>query len=222
MFFLKKITFLFVLMAMASAIQAQPDGHKALRQGDKLYDKQNYAEAEKNYDHAVKEAPKNASTHYNKANAVYRQGRYGEAVSAYQLAAAAAKDPIEKSDVLHNLGNAYMQQKQWGEAVKAYEQSLRLHPNQSETKSNLQLAKRKLKQQQQQQQQQKQEQEQEQEQQQQDQQQQQQEEERQKRMSKQQASQLLNNAVGPQDQKNAQKYRENKDEPRRTRSKKDW
>ena len=199
MFFLKKITFLFVLMVLTTAVQAQPDGHKALRQGDKLYDKQDYAEAEKNYDQAVKEAPKNASTHYNKANAVYRQGRYGEAVSAYQLAAAAAKDPIEKSDVLHNLGNAYMQQKQWGEAVKAYEQSLRLHPNQSETKSNLQLAKRKLKQQQQQQ-----------------------EEERQKRMSKQQASQLLNNAVGPQDQKNAQKYRENKDEPRRTRSKKDW
>lgn len=219
MFFSKKITLSAACFVLALSIQAQPDGHKPLRQGDKMYDNQNYSDAEKKYDEAVKEAPKNAVTHYNKANAVYRQGRYGEAVTAYQLAAAAAKDPAEKSDVFHNLGNAHMQQKQWGEAVKAYEQSLRLQPNKSETKTNLQLAKRKLLQQQQQQKEQEQEQQQEQ---QQKKQQQQQEEERQKRMSKQQASQMLNNAVGPQDQKNAQKYRENKADPVRTRSKKDW
>ena len=169
-----------------------------------------------------------------------------------QAVSAAPDDASFKADALHNLGNAQLQLHKYKDAVKSYENSLRLRPGDADTKRNLQMAKKKLKEEQQQQQKEQNKQEeqqnpnqsppprdkQDQQQQQQDQQQQEQNQpqqpnqgqqqqeqpanEKQQKLKKEEARRLLETAIGPEDQKNARKYREQRIQPRSSGKDKDW
>ncbi len=126
-----------ILLLCAATAQGQ---HRALRQGDKLYDQQDYTAAAAAY----REAGNAPLAVYNMANAIFQQGKYADAVEYYQQALAGAKTSGDKTAALYNLGNAYLKQQKWAEAIQAYEQSLRLRPNAPDAKKNLQIAKRQL------------------------------------------------------------------------------
>lgn len=223
--------------------------HKQLRSGDEQYDLEHYKAAEQHYREAAELKYGDPLTQYNLGNALYQQGRWEDAATRFEQAVNAAPDDAAfKADALHNLGNAQLQLHQYKDAVKSYENSLRLRPGDADTKRNLQMAKKKLKEEQQQQKEQnKQEQQQQnpnqqapprdkQEQQQQTQQQeqnqpqqpnqgQQQEQpanEKQQKLKKEEARRLLETAIGPEDQKNARKYREQRIQPRSNGKDKDW
>ena len=61
------------------------------------------------------------------------------------------KSPEERAATLYNAGNSLYQANKYQEAINAYKQSLRLNPNDEDTRYNLQMARAKLAQQQQQQ-----------------------------------------------------------------------
>lgn len=202
-----------LLLCFSHLLPAQ-EAHGDLKKADRLYDKQQFKPAEEAYKTAAQRDPRNPQASFNLGNAIYQQGRYEEAGKVFEKTTAATRQPDLKADALHNLGNTWLKQQKYEEAVKAYENSLRLRPGDPETKVNLQLAKKKQQQQQQQQ-----------EQQQQKQQQQQQpqtEESTERQRSRDQAKKLLETAVSPQDQKSAQKYREQERPIEPQKSKKDW
>ena len=60
------------------------------------------------------------------------------------------KSPEERAATYYNAGNSLYQSNKYQEAVDAYKQSLRLNPNDEDTRYNLQMARAKLTQQQQQ------------------------------------------------------------------------
>jgi Ca-activated chloride channel homolog len=224
--------FLLLWLCYSPPVIAQSP-HRALREGDRNYQKKEFQAAEKAYEQAG-QSPKAL---YNRGNAVYRQGNYADAEALFSDAATAVKDPAAKADALHNLGNARLQQRQYGKAIEAYQQALRLRPGDPDTKVNLQLAKKKLEQEQQQPQN---------TQQPQDGQQPQNppppegDPNRQPqqsnspstqqpnspqqgpRLSNEEAQRLLETAVGPEDQRNAKKYRELERPKSQPRGKKDW
>lgn len=139
----------FILSLSFFAAKGQ-SAHSFLRQADKNYKNENYQAAEENYRRAI-EKKQDEKTNYNLGNAIYQQGRYDEAATKYENAAAANADKELKAKALYNMGNALFQNKKTEESIAAYKKALLLNPNDLQTKRNLALAKRTLNQMQQQQ-----------------------------------------------------------------------
>jgi Ca-activated chloride channel family protein len=226
--------------------------HTPLREGDRAYDRVQYKDAEKHYRTAADRDMGNSKAVYNLGNTLYQQGKFEDAAQRFQQVASLEKDPLTKADALHNLGDAFLKQRKFKEAVRAYEESLRNRPADPGTKQNLQMAKKKLeeeeqkeKEQQQKNQQPNQDPNQQPPQQnqpnqpdkqqnqpsqpKQDQQGQpqppkneQQKEMDAQKLKKEDAKRLLETAVGPDDRKNAQKYRATQQQSRPKGTQKDW
>ena len=123
---------------------AQKAERKNVRNGNKLYKTEKFTEAEIAYRKSLEVNPKSIEGTYNLGNALYKQGKFPEAAEQYQLIAAQEKDPARLAQVFHNLGNISMKNKQYEKSVQSYKQSLRLNPQDDETRYNLALAQKLL------------------------------------------------------------------------------
>ena len=82
-----------------------------------------------------------SEAYYDQANALYQNGRYKDAVKAYEHASFADKE--RQFDTLHNLGNAYAKQGEaeaLKKAITAYENALKLKEEEP-TRENLERVK---------------------------------------------------------------------------------
>ena len=139
-----QILFVFLLLVSFTA-SAQAD-KKDVREGNKLYKKEQYNEAEIAYRRALEADSTSLAAHFNLGNALYKQKQYEQAENIFK-ALSDPKLPFDKgtkAKVMHNLGNATLQQEKWKESVEAYKQSLRLNPSDDETRTNLAYAQSKL------------------------------------------------------------------------------
>ena len=220
-----------ILLSCVSLVFAQQE-RADIRRGNKQYNDSNYTEAEVHYRRGLDINDHSFEAHYNLGDALFRQGKYPEALEQYTQAekALAANDKVSKAkrkeqlaDTYHNMGNALYAQQQYDQAVGAYQQALRLDPKDNDTRYNLVKAMQQLQQQQQQNQQQQQQEQQQQEQQQQEQQQQQQQEQQQEQqqdqMDKETAEQILQ-ALEQDEQETQEKLQRQQGKKRRVE--KEW
>lgn len=160
-------------MCAAAICQAQAD-RGLLRDGNRSYNKKQYDKADVFYRKALEKDSMDYRGQYNLGNALYRQGKYDEAIR--HLEQASATNGIsnhQRARTLHNLGNSHaskgiavlkdgegnpesLQQgiAQLQQAATAYRESLKLEPKDEDTRYNLAYTMRLLQQAQQQQQQQ--------------------------------------------------------------------
>ncbi len=124
-----------------------------VRRGNREYKAENFTEAEKNYRRALEEDSQSLKALYNLANALYKQGRYDEAANILDGISNLNIPDNRRADVYHNLGNARLGNQQIQEGIEAYKNSLRLRPDDNDTRHNLAMAMRLLQEQEQQQQQ---------------------------------------------------------------------
>ncbi|MBC7776596.1 MAG: tetratricopeptide repeat protein [Phycisphaerae bacterium] len=241
---------LFSILCWTSAFSQST--HTPLLKGDRAYDQELYKAAEKQYRIAADHEIGNAQAVYNLGNSLYQQGNFEDAEKRFHQGAENVRTSAHRADALHNLGDACLKQRKHKEAVRAYEESLRHRPADPGTKMNLQMAKKRLREEEkkEKEQQQKQQQEQNQDQNQtsnqdpknqQDKQQnqpnqpqqnqqgqpqkpqgEQQKKMEEQRLKKEDAKRLLETAIGPDDRKNAQKYRAAQQQTKPKGSKKDW
>ena len=151
-FYLFTSFMLFILCLVSLYATAQQE-RKPIRDGNELYQKHKYDEAEKKYDEALSVKPNLAEGIYNKANVQYQKKDYENAAKQYETAATLSGEPMVKAKAYHNMGNSLLEAKKYKESVEAYKNALRLNPKDVDTKYNLAYALQKLKQQQQNQQQ---------------------------------------------------------------------
>lgn len=136
--------YIFILLAcFAPLVCAAQKERSDVRQGNKLYEKGQFEDSEKNYAEALKKNPASVQAAFNLGGAIYKQERWQEASAAYAELSKAAG--AENPAVFYNWGNAELKQRQLDQAIENYKQSLRLNPNDKETKFNLAYA-QKLKQ----------------------------------------------------------------------------
>ena len=118
--------------------------------GNGLYQEKKYGDAEVNYRKALEKEPALVQGHFNLGNSLYKQGKYDESSKEYVNAIQKAEGKETKARAYYNIGNSLAQSQNYQDAVKSYVESLKLMPEDQETKYNLSYALAKLRQQQQQ------------------------------------------------------------------------
>ena len=121
---------------------------RAMKTGTDAYWAENYDAAVEAFQQVTFDKPENPIAYYNLGTALYKKGKYRDAIAAFQRSLLKGNIP-DQAAVHYNLGNAQFQMRDLTAAIKSYEYSLRLNPHDADTKHNLALARRLLKEQQQ-------------------------------------------------------------------------
>ncbi len=146
---MKKIIILSFLVAISASAFSQKDVRKQLKAGNKEYKQEKYTESEIAYRKALEVNAQSADAAYNLGNALYKQGKFPEALQQYQAVVGSEKDDKKLASTFHNMGNVFMSQQDYAKSIAAYKQSLKKNPNDDETRYNLALAQKLLQDQQQ-------------------------------------------------------------------------
>jgi tetratricopeptide (TPR) repeat protein len=125
---------------------------KQVRSGNEAYRKQNFEQAGKDYQAALKVNGGSKAAAFNLGNTLYKSGKYDEATQQYEGLRGGAEDKRLQAQTLYNKGLSQVRQQKLDEAIQSFKQSLRLNPADEETRENLQKALNEKKQQEQQQQ----------------------------------------------------------------------
>lgn len=126
-----------------------------VKDGNKLYQKGKFSDAEAAYRQALSKDPTSGVSHFNLGDAHFRQDRHEESARAFGNSAMNFEPGSDRSAGYYNMGNALFKANKFEEAIEAYKRALRNDPDNEDARHNLEVARRKRQEQQQQQQQQK-------------------------------------------------------------------
>ena len=138
----------FIMLSTASYAQTE---RSLIRDGNRSYKENKFTDAEVNYRKALEKNKDLTPGTFDLGDALYKQGRFGEAAEAYGSVAEKAGNSGLKAQALHNLGNALLKEQKLPESIGTYKEALKLNPNDADTKYNLEYARALLKRQQEQQ-----------------------------------------------------------------------
>lgn len=140
-----------VLGAGMACAQQFPE-RRHVREGNSLYERQRFADAEKSYRKALQKDSLSVEGAFNLGDTHYATGNFAAAEEQFRKVAERTEgvSDKQKADAYYNLGNAQFQQQKLQEALESYKQSLRLDPANLESKFNYVYTKELLKQQEQQ------------------------------------------------------------------------
>jgi Ca-activated chloride channel homolog len=124
-----------------------------LRDGNKLYERGKYKEAEKSYRKGLEKSKQSVKGQFNLGDAVYKQKNFAESSKIFGDLTGTNMNASDKAKIYHNLGNSLLESKEYEKSILAYKKSLMNDPSDRDTKYNLEYARMMLHQQQQQQQQ---------------------------------------------------------------------
>ncbi len=144
---MKRLTLSILLVLFLAPVWAQAEKGE-IRSGNKSYQKRDYQKAEINYRRALEKNPDSFQAKYNLSNALYKLNNSPEAEKIMSPLVDSIPDNQVKASSYHNLGNFNLSQKKYKESIESYKNSLRIRPNDMETKSNLAYAQKMLKDQQ--------------------------------------------------------------------------
>lgn len=131
--------FLIIFFTLIIAVNAQ--GVRGLvNDGVDQYEENKFADAETNFKKGIEKDVENFESRFNLGDAIYKQGRYEEALEEFKNSLALAKTDEEKASIFHNIGNTFLKNQKLQESISAYREALKLNPNDMETKYNLSYA----------------------------------------------------------------------------------
>ena len=137
----------FAILLGSSESRAESLASK-VREGNRLFAKGKYAEAETAYMDAQVKNPGKPEVLYNLGNSLIKQKKYGQGVQSLRQSANKGDKVIRKNS-WYNTGNAWFEAGRFKDSAEAFVQSLKLDPSDKDAKHNLELALLKLKEQQQ-------------------------------------------------------------------------
>ena len=145
---LTKMLILVLMLSAAGTLSAQTD-RQHVRNGNRLFRKGAYAEADVEYKKALSKNENNTQAIYNLGCAELQQGNDSLAFNHFKSAAMKEPNKLRKAMAFHNMGVIMQSNQQYAEAIELYKNALRNNPADNETRYNLELCKRLQKQQQQ-------------------------------------------------------------------------
>ena len=133
-----------IAYSQKDSIALQREARKLVRDGNALYNQNNYGDASVAYKKALEKNSSYKKATYNLGNSLYQEKNYKEAIPQYNITVENAKNAFEKAEGYHNIGNAMLQGKNYKGAVAAFKNALRSNPNDDETRYNLAVAQKLL------------------------------------------------------------------------------
>ena len=109
-----------IAYAQKDSIALQREARKLVRDGNALYNQNNYGDASVAYKKALEKNSGYKKATYNLGNSLYQEKNFKEAIPQYTVALENIKDPFKKAEGYHNIGNAMMQEKNYQGAVDAF------------------------------------------------------------------------------------------------------
>jgi Ca-activated chloride channel homolog len=140
--------FLLISISISGYITAQSK-RSLINEGVDKYKTGNFTESENNFKKALDKDQELFEGHFNLGDALYKMGKYDEAMNSYKNSMGFTESPVNKAKVFHNIGNSLLKSQKYQESIDAYKNALKLNPNDPETKYNLSYALNMLKQEQQ-------------------------------------------------------------------------
>lgn len=140
-----------LLSSVLCLLSASAQNEKAIiKKGNEAYGKGEYENAAAEYKKVTAKNPANATANYNLGNALYKNKKGDEAVTAYENAAGNTADKMDRSKALYNKGVVLQNNNKLPECIDAYKNALKLNPQDEDARQNLQKALQQQKQQEQQ------------------------------------------------------------------------
>ena len=103
-------------VALAAVSVGWLDPHAKAREAARLYAAGKYDDAVTSYNEALTDQPDSPLLHFNLGDATYKQGRYTDALNAFQQVPTGDADAVRTARVAYNMGNAKYR---LGEAAEA-------------------------------------------------------------------------------------------------------
>jgi Ca-activated chloride channel family protein len=138
-----KKTFLILFFTSLAIPSFAQEDKKDVREGNKLYKKELYNDAEIAYRRGLDKDSLSFVARFNLGDAYYKQEQYEQAENIFKNLSDINDEGMtdaQKAKIMHNLGNAQLQQKKYKESIDSYKKSLRINPTDDETRSNLAYA----------------------------------------------------------------------------------
>lgn len=142
---LGKTSILLLLLIVNSGLAFAQNDRTFIRQGNKLYRSQKWAQAETQYRKAISKNAKNTQALYNLGCALMMQQKDSMAMVQYQHAAQEEPNVLRRSKSYHNMGVIMQNHREYAKAIECYKMALRCNPQDNETRYNLALCKKLLK-----------------------------------------------------------------------------
>jgi len=147
-----KIMLTALCMLLVSVSLFGQEEREYIRKGNKLYKKSEFAGSEGMYRRAQAQEKQGGDAGFNLGDALYRQGRFGEAAGEFGKSAETTEgDSLKQAEGYYNLGNSLLKEQKFEESIGAYINSLKLNPDNIQAKYNLAWAQDQLKKQEEQQ-----------------------------------------------------------------------
>lgn len=125
---LKPVIIFALVFWVAMPLMAQQE-RKFIREGNELFEKQNFEKAEVEYRKAADKKMDSFEAAFNMADALYKQKKYDEALQQFTNLAKSEKDKERLGEIYHNIGNTLLSMEKTEESIEAYKESLRNRPN---------------------------------------------------------------------------------------------
>jgi Ca-activated chloride channel homolog len=129
----------FVIVLLCGNLSAQTT-RSSVNKGVDLYNQRKFIDSEVEFKKGLERTPDSFQGNFDLGDSYYKEGKYEEALKSYNSALSKAGSDAMKARVYHNIGNALLKDQKINESVDAYTQSLKLNPNDDETKYNLSYA----------------------------------------------------------------------------------
>lgn len=141
----------FILYTLLISTTFAQSERSLINDGNRKFKDNKYVDSEILYRKALEKNQESFFGTFNLGDALYKQEKYAEAAEAFNKAIAKSNNREHRAKAYHNLGNSLLKAQKIPESIEAYKNSLKLNPNDMDTKYNLEFAKLLLQQQQQQQ-----------------------------------------------------------------------
>ncbi len=140
----KLLAILFLMTIGMGSLHAQND-RDFIREGNRAYRAQKWAQAETLYRKAISKNDKNAQAVYNLGCALMMQQKDSVALQQFQNASQLETNKLRRAKSYHNMGVVFQNHRDYGKAIECYKMALRNCPQDNATRYNLALCKKLLK-----------------------------------------------------------------------------
>jgi Ca-activated chloride channel homolog len=137
---MKILIIISVNLFLLSGLKAQQRDNAEIFKGNEAYKKQDYNKAQQAYQKVLEQNPKNAFASFNLGNALFRDNKAEEAEKEFDATIEYTDNKKLQADAHYNKGVTLTKQKKTAESVVAYKDALKLNPDDSLARENLQRA----------------------------------------------------------------------------------